>query len=82
MATNEIRDPDLRGLFDHVSSNPIFDRLHRRSPPPLLPFCGSHHSQTSVYNEIMKKEIEENRKLLEKELNKKEHNQPEKEMFL
>ena len=52
---NQIRDKDLRKLFDHVSKHAVFDKLHRRSPPPLLPFCGSSLSN-DVFHEVMERE--------------------------
>ena len=52
---DQIRDKDLRKLFNHVSKHAVFDRLHRRSPPPLLPFCGNSLSN-DVFHEVMARE--------------------------
>ena len=52
---DQIRDKDLRKLFNHVSKHAVFDRLHRQSPPPLLPFCGNSLSN-DVFHEVMARE--------------------------
>jgi hypothetical protein len=52
---DQIRDKDLRKLFNHVSKHAVFDRLHRRSPPPLLPFCGNSLSN-NVFHEVKERE--------------------------
>jgi hypothetical protein len=52
---DQIRDKDLRKLFNHVSKHAVFYRLHRRSPPPLLPFCRNSLSN-DVFHKVMERE--------------------------